>query len=119
MLLCCIKQLISMGCAGLVEDNEVESMNDLVEQKLKKLHYFPPQFHIHSPDTMLAAHPLLAGIPDRDFAKQVTRQALLFLESDSAILSIICSYELPAGSNLPSMLLPLAAIMQHLASIVP
>lgn len=57
--------------AGLVEDQEVESMNGLVEQKLKKLHYFPPQFHIHSPDTMLAAHPLLASIPDKKFSREV------------------------------------------------
>jgi hypothetical protein len=54
-----------------VEDQEVESMNGLVEQKLKKLHYFPPQFHIHSPDTMLAAHPLLASIPDKKFSREV------------------------------------------------
>lgn len=47
-------------------------MNDLVEQKLKKLHYFPPQFHVQPPDTMLAVHPLLADIPDKKFKSQVS-----------------------------------------------
>ncbi len=61
----------ALVCAGLVEDQEVESMNDLVEQKLKKLHYFPPQFHIQAPHTMLAAHPLLAGVPENKFRKEV------------------------------------------------
>lgn len=61
----------ALVCAGLVEDQEVEGMNDLVEQKLKKLHYFPPQFHIQPPHTMLAAHPLLAGVPEKKFRKEV------------------------------------------------
>ncbi|CAL8460804.1 g335 [Coccomyxa elongata] len=71
---------------GLVEDQEVESMNDLVEQKLKKLHYFPPQFHIQAPHTMLAAHPLLAGVPENRFRKEVLSQASLKVYNKGELL---------------------------------
>ena len=51
------------GLPGLMEDTEVESMKGLVDQKLKKLHYFPPAFRVQPPHTLLAAHPLLADVP--------------------------------------------------------
>ena len=48
-------------------------MNDLVEQKLKKLHYFPPNFRVQPPHSIVAAHPLLAGIPKAAFRAEVGR----------------------------------------------
>lgn len=48
-------------------------MNDLVERKLKKLHYFPPNFRVQPPHSILAAHPLLAGIPKAAFRSEVGR----------------------------------------------
>ena len=46
-------------------------MKGLVEQKLKKLHYFPPQFRVQAPHTLLAAHPLLSDVPPRVFRRKV------------------------------------------------
>lgn len=68
---CLYLHLSVLACTGLVDETEVESMKDLVEQKLKKLHYFPPQFRVQPPHTMLAAHPLLADITDKAFGSQV------------------------------------------------
>lgn len=51
-------------------------MNDLVEQKLKKLHYFPPNFRVQPPHSIVAAHPLLAGIPKEAFRSEVCRGPL-------------------------------------------
>ena len=42
-------------------------MRGLVEQKLKKLHYFPPRFRVQPPHTLLAAHPLFADLPPAAF----------------------------------------------------
>ncbi|KAK9908624.1 hypothetical protein WJX75_000582 [Coccomyxa subellipsoidea] len=81
------EHIADVARTGLVEDQEVESMNGLVEQKLKKLHYFPPQFHIHSPDTMLAAHPLLASIPDKKFSREVLSKACLHVYNEGDTLS--------------------------------
>ena len=61
--------------AGLVDDKEVENMSDLVEQKLKKLHYFPPNFRVQPPHSILAAHQLLASIPKKAFRKEVCHTA--------------------------------------------
>ena len=52
-------------------------MNDLVEQKLKKLHYFPPNFRVQPPHSIVAAHPLLAGIPKTSFRSEVRTQSML------------------------------------------
>ena len=67
---------------GLADEKELENMNDLVEQKLKKLHYFPPNFHVQPPHSIIAAHPLLAGIPKNAFRSEVrnTLHAPLLLE---------------------------------------
>ena len=48
-------------------------MNGLVEQKLKKLHYFPPNFRVQPPHSIVAAHPLLAGILKAAFRSEVGR----------------------------------------------
>jgi hypothetical protein len=56
--------------AGLIEDNEVGSMKGLVEQKLKKLHYFPPRFRVQPPHTLLAAHPLFADLSPAAFRRE-------------------------------------------------
>ena len=50
-------------------------MSDLVEQKLKKLHYFPPNFRVQPPHSILAAHPLLASIPKKAFRREVSHMA--------------------------------------------
>ena len=50
-------------------------MSHLVEQKLKKLHYFPPNFRVQPPHSILAAHPLLASIPKKAFRKEVRPMA--------------------------------------------
>ncbi len=52
-------------------------MNDLVEQKLKKLHYFPPNFRVQAPHSIVAAHPLLAGIPKTAFRSEVCTHSML------------------------------------------
>lgn len=49
----------------------MDSLNGLVEQKLKKLHYFPPSFRVAPPHSIVAAHPLLAGIPKTAFRAEV------------------------------------------------
>ena len=51
-------------------------MSHLVEQKLKKLHYFPPNFRVQPPHSILAAHPLLASLPKNAFRKEVSHMAL-------------------------------------------
>ena len=51
-------------------------MSHLVEQKLKKLHYFPPNFRVQPPHSILAAHPLLASLPKKAFRKEVRETAL-------------------------------------------
>jgi len=56
---------------GLADEKELDHMNDLVEQKLKKLHYFPPDFLVQPPHSIVAAHPLLAGIPKNAFRSEV------------------------------------------------
>ncbi len=61
---------VRRGRAGLIEDTEVGSMRGLVEQKLKKLHYFPPAFRVQPPHTLLAAHPLLADVPPPVFRRK-------------------------------------------------
>ena len=45
-------------------------MRGLVEQKLKKLHYFPPRFRVQPPHTLLAAHPLFADLPPAAFRRE-------------------------------------------------
>ena len=50
-------------------------MSHLVEQKLKKLHYFPPNFRVQPPHSILAAHPLLASVPKKAFRKEVSHTA--------------------------------------------
>ena len=50
-------------------------MSHLVEQKLKKLHYFPPNFRVQPPHSILAAHPLLASLPKKAFRKEVSHAA--------------------------------------------
>ena len=48
-------------------------MRGLVEQKLKKLHYFPPRFRVQPPHTLLAAHPLFADLPPAAFRREAPR----------------------------------------------
>ena len=50
-------------------------MSHLVEQKLKKLHYFPPNFRVQPPHSILAAHPLLASLPKKAFRTEVSHPA--------------------------------------------
>ena len=72
--------LTDVACAnlaGLADEKEVDNMNDLVEQKLKKLHYFPPNFRVQAPHSIVAAHPLLAGIPKKAFRSEVCRSPFL------------------------------------------
>ncbi|MCJ1354278.1 MAG: hypothetical protein MMC33_004265 [Icmadophila ericetorum] len=70
--------------AGLADDKEVDNMNDLVEQKLKKLHYFPPTFRVQAPHSIVAAHPLLAGIPKKAFHSEVQRESLIMTTAQAS-----------------------------------
>ena len=65
-------------------------MSHLVEQKLKKLHYFPPNFRVQPPHSILAAHPLLASVPKKAFRKEVSPTACATCNSDLQTLSIAC-----------------------------
>lgn len=46
-------------------------MQDLVEKKLKHLHFHPPQSGSPHPATLLARHPMFADIPAAAFRQEV------------------------------------------------
>ena len=82
--------------AGLVEDKEVEDMQQLVEHKLKKLHFNPPRGHDLHLDLLLASHPLLSAIPLSAFRTEVDSCLLQSIHSSlkrpkALVLKIQCS----------------------------
>ena len=82
---------------GLVEDKEVEDMQQLVEHKLKKLHFNPPRGHDLHLDLLLASHPLLSAIPLSAFRTEVDSCLLQSIHCcslkrlEALVLKIQCS----------------------------
>lgn len=80
------KRVDAVARTGLIAATERDQLQDLVERKLKSLHFSPPRVSKTRPAETLRAHPLFRALDDAEFAKGVLKHAELCVEQEGAPL---------------------------------
>jgi hypothetical protein len=80
------KRVDAVARTGLIAATERDQLQDLVERKLKSLHFSPPRVSNARPAETLRAHPLFRALDDAAFAKGVLKHAELCVEQEGVPL---------------------------------
>jgi hypothetical protein len=78
-------------CAGLIEDTEMDELHNLVEHRLKHLHFNPPRFHSLEPADLLSKHPLFSDIQPADFKREVCNGCIMCNGCNGCIMCNGCN----------------------------